>query len=414
MPDSSRRQFLSAGLMVPIAGAASKLPLFQSQASEGKPTSRPASGTPQLAYRTLGKTGLKVTSLAFGCMTTTDPSVIERAADIGINLFDTARGYQNGNNERMVGAALKKVRTRVFISSKSMGRTKEQALAELDTSLRELGTDYLDIWYLHMKNEPEQVTEDLLEAQRVAKQSGKTRFAGVSTHFNMDRMLAYLAKLGQTDVVLTTYNFAMRSVAASDNTNPNAPKTDMAAAIQSARNSGLGIVAMKVLAGGLTRVLRGDRVYGANPQELSNRLGQPGVSLAAIKWALRNKSLDAAEVCITSHEQLDENLRAMAEPFADSDERLLTAQLAAITSSYCRMCGACGGFCDKGVPVPDVLRFLTYAEGYGQFALGREKYLQLAPEIRAVRCDDCARCSVHCPYEVQVAARLSRAQELFA
>jgi uncharacterized protein len=76
----------------------------------------------------LGKTGLKVTSLAFGCMTTSNPSVIERAADIGISLFDTARGYQNGNNERMVGAALKKVRTRVIISSKSMGRTKEQRL----------------------------------------------------------------------------------------------------------------------------------------------------------------------------------------------------------------------------------------------------------------------------------------------
>lgn len=295
-----------------------------------------------------------------------------------------------------------------------MGRTKEQALADLDTSLRELGTDCLDVWYLHMKNEPEQVTEDLLEAQRMAKQNGKIRFAGVSTHFNMDKMLAHLAKLGQTDVALTTYNFAMRSVAAGDNANPNAPRTDMATAIQSARSAGMGIVAMKVLAGGPTRVLRGDRAYGANPQELSSRLGQPGVPLAAIKWVLKNQSVDAAEVCITSHEQLDENLRAMADPFDDRDERLLTAQLTAINSSYCRMCGACGGVCDKGVPVPDMLRFLTYAEGYGQFALGREKFLQLTPEIRAVRCDDCAQCSVHCPYDVQVAAHLRRAQELFA
>jgi hypothetical protein len=105
----------------------------------------------------------------------------------------------------MVGAALKKVRPKVIISSKSAARTKQEVLADLDTSLRELGTDCLDIWYLHMKNEPEQVTEDLLEAQRLAKQNGKIRFAGVSTHFNMDRMLAHLAKLGQTDVVLTTY-----------------------------------------------------------------------------------------------------------------------------------------------------------------------------------------------------------------
>jgi len=86
--------------------------------------------------------------------------------------------------KRMVGAALKKARPKVIISSKSQGQTKQEVLADLDTSLRELGTDYVDIWYLHMKNQPEQVTEDLLEAQRLAKQNGKIRFAGVSTHFN--------------------------------------------------------------------------------------------------------------------------------------------------------------------------------------------------------------------------------------
>ena len=85
-----------------------------------------------------------------------------------------------------------------------------------------------------------------------------------------------LAKLGQTDVALTTYNFSMRSVDASANTNRNAPKTDMTAAIQAARKAGLGIVVMKVLAGGVSRVRRGDRLYGADPQGLSRQLGQEG------------------------------------------------------------------------------------------------------------------------------------------
>jgi hypothetical protein len=367
-----------------------------------------------LEYRMLGKTGLKVTSLAFGCMTTSDASVIERAADFGINHFDTARGYQGGNNERMVGAALKKVRPKVIISSKSPGKTKQEVLADLDTSLRELGTDYLDIWYLHMKNEPEQVTEDLLEAQRLAKQNGKIRFAGVSTHFNMDRMLTHLAKLGQTDVVLTTYNFAMRSVDAGANANQDAPMADMTAAIRQARKAGLGIVVMKVLAGGIARVQRGDRLYGANPQALSRRLGQEGVAVAAIKWALKNQSVDTAIVCMTSHDEFEEDVRAMGEPYAEKDEKLLTARLVDIGPIYCRMCGACGGVCERGVPVADVLRFLTYAESYGQFALGREKFLHLGPEIAAVRCADCEHCMVQCPYGVQVAARLRRAQELFA
>ncbi len=406
-PDFSRRDFLAAGLALPVVGLrAPDARPFPSEATPAKP------GSVKLTYRTLGRTGLEVTSLAFGCMTTADPSVIERAADLGINHFDTARGYQNGNNERMVGVALRKLRQKVILSSKSTARTKAEALGELDTSLRELGTDHLDIWYLHNKNEPEQVTEELLDAQRIAKQSGKIRFAGVSTHFNMDKMLVHLAKLGRTDVVLTTYNFAMRSVDAAMNANPDAPKTDMSGAIRSARKAGLGIVVMKVMAGGVKRVLRGDRTYGADPQALGRRLGQPGVPLAAIKWALRNESVDTAIVCMTDHEQLDENLRAMAEPFTEKDETLLTAQLAGIGPSYCRMCGSCGGVCEKGVPVPDVLRFLTYAEGYGQFALARERFLAMPETARDVRCNDCASCSFKCAHGVAVRESLSRAQQM--
>ncbi len=62
----------------------------------------------------------------------------------------------------------------------------------------------------------------------------------------------------------------------------------------------------------------------------------------------------------------------------------------------------------------DVLRYLSYAEGYGQFALAREEYAKLPPELANVRCRDCGHCTVSCPYGVEVAARLSRAQELFA
>ena len=93
--DTSRRGFLSAGLALPLAGLAGKVGLFQSGNSPAG-TNSPVT----LNYRTLGKTGLKVTTLGFGCMITSDPSVITRAADLGINYFDTARGYQHGNNEK--------------------------------------------------------------------------------------------------------------------------------------------------------------------------------------------------------------------------------------------------------------------------------------------------------------------------
>jgi len=398
----SRRDFLAAGLVLPVA--AMRSPVHTTQATQ----------SPKLAYRMLGKTGLKVTTLSFGCMTNSDPSLIARAADLGINHFDTARAYQGGNNERMVGLALKEKRKKVIISSKSIARTKAEALADLEASLREMGTDYLDIWYLHSKSEPAEVTDELLEAQRVAKKDGKIRFPGVSTHFNMDRMLPYLEKLGQMDVVLTTYNFAMRSVARDRNTDMQAPRTDMAGIIRKARQSGLGIVVMKTMAGGVTRVGRGDRLYGADPQLLSKQLASEDVPVAAIKWALKNESVDAAIVCMTNHQQLDQNLRAMSEPFTPKDEELLGIHLSRIGPAYCRMCGSCGGVCEKGLPVPDVLRFLSYAEGYAQFAMARQQFLALPERARAVRCDACETCSVRCPNGVKVRDRMSLAQEMFA
>ena len=407
--DFSRRDFLATGLALPLTAHG----VLRGKAD---PPELPPGGSepPPLTYRTIGRTGLKVTALGFGCMTTADPTVIKRAADLGITLFDTARGYQNGNNERMVGVALKDVRQKVVITSKSPARTKDAALADLDTSLRELGTDYLDVWYLHGKSETDQVTDELLEAQRAAKQSGKVRFSGVSTHFNMDKILAHVAALGQLDVVLTTYNFAMRSASAGPGASADAPATDMSAAMRAARKAGVGIVAMKAMAGGASRVLRGDRAYGANPRELSQRLGQPGVPVAAIKWTLQNESVDCTEVCMTNHDQLTENLRAMAEPYTERDAQLLTNQLAAIGAEYCRMCGACGGVCEKGVPVPDVLRVLTYAEGYGQFPLARERFLDLPRQVREVRCADCGSCSLTCAHGLAVRDTVMRAQAALA
>jgi len=90
---------------------------------------------------------LKVTTVGMGCMITSDGSVVERAADLGITYFDTARGYQSGNNERMVGAALKRKRKDITLATKSAAKTKEEALQELDTSLKTLGTDHVDIWF---------------------------------------------------------------------------------------------------------------------------------------------------------------------------------------------------------------------------------------------------------------------------
>ena len=118
---TSRRDFLSAGLALPVLGAGSRMAFWQSSEIPIPSNPRPPA---KLSYRTLGHTGLKVTTVGFGCMITSDPSVVQRAVDLGITYFDTARGYQHGNNERMVGAALGSKRKQVVLSTKTEARDK--------------------------------------------------------------------------------------------------------------------------------------------------------------------------------------------------------------------------------------------------------------------------------------------------
>ncbi|MCW5977168.1 MAG: aldo/keto reductase [Bryobacteraceae bacterium] len=385
----SRRHFLNAGLMMPAASLSAT-----TTSSSRVPDSAVGAFQQEikLAYRPLGKTGLRPTAVGFGCMITSDPTVIEKAADLGVNYFDTARGYQNGNNEKMVGAALKSYRKRVLISTKTHADTKAALLEQLETSLRELGTDYVDVWYMHAKSKPEQITDEHVSAIETAKQEGKIRFAGVSTHSGQATLLPGLATNPHIDVILAAYNFTM--------------DPQMTAAVAQARQAGKGVVGMKVMAGGFRRLKPGDALYP--------KLQKEGAMLAALKWVLNDKNVDTTIPSITDMDQLDENLRAMREPYAAADQALLARQMEYIRPLYCRMCGACDGRCPEGLPVSDILRHLSYAEGYGQFRLGRESFLELPESLRDVRCADCAECAIQCPNGVHIASRLARAQELFA
>jgi uncharacterized protein len=376
---SSRRDFLASGIALPAAALTPTL----LPSRGGKSNREAVSGMDAangLEYRILGKTGLKVTSVGFGCMITSDPSVITKAVDLGVNYFDTARSYQHGNNERMVGAALGDRRKSVFLSTKSEAEDKKSALADLDTSLRELRTDYLDIWYLHSKDEPGSLNAGLLEAVHFAKAQGKARFVGLSTH-SAEAMVPAAIKTGVLDVVLITYNYTMSS--------------RLDPVIGAAEEAGLGVVAMKVMAHGKKDL-------------------KPGVGPAALKWVLKNKGIRTTIPSMVDMDQLDQNFRTMSSAFSPADQAVLAACLDHLAPVYCRMCGSCRGKCPKGLPVADMLRYLTYADGYGQFALGRERFQDLPEGVRSVRCADCGTCTIDCPNGVQVSRRLGMAQTLFA
>ena len=351
--------------------------------------------TPKFIYGTLGKTGLKVTRLSFGCYTCSDQSVVERAADMGLNYFDTARSYQGGNNERMVGAALKKYRDKVYISSKTPAKDRQSALADLETSLKELQTDHLDIWFLHSRSTPDTVNDELLEAQRIARRDGKVRFVGVSFHGGHAEMIPAMLKLNHFDAIMLSYNYTMDPA--------------IEPLLAAARKAGVGLIAIKALAGGVRPTVQS---YKVDPDKLQ-RLTREGAPLAALKWVMKNPHIDTVIPSIVDNDQLDENISAMGAPFSAADGKLLARRLEEIGPLYCRMCGHCEGQCSQGLPVADVLRFLMYAEGYGEFALGREQFKALPAELAAVRCSSCARCTVECPNGVQVPARLHKAQQLF-
>ncbi len=132
---------------------------------------------------------------------------VKRAFELGINYFDCAHSYWDGLSEQIYGDVLKDVRKEVFITSKSTMRTSEEATKELDTSLKRLKTDYVDLWQMHAIGTAEDLEKifapgGAIEAFEWAKQQGKCRFIGFTGHHDPDVMLQLLEKYDHFDSVL--------------------------------------------------------------------------------------------------------------------------------------------------------------------------------------------------------------------
>jgi predicted aldo/keto reductase-like oxidoreductase len=380
----SRRHFLASTLALPAVG-------FDVNRGVSLESRLEQSGG--LPLRVLGKTGLKVTILGFGCAWTSDSSVFTRGLDLGINHFDTAPVYQGGNNEPMLRAGLGNRRKQIVLSTKIEAGNKDEALRQLEGSLRSLATDYIDIWYLHGTDRPEAIKPDLVEAQVAAKRQGKVRFIGVSTH-RLALVAPTILQFGNMDLVLAAYNFTM------------GPEVEKAA--ESLYRAGIGLVEMKALAGGRAN----SRWPGQD--SLPRMFKRPEVMGASLRWVLQNNMFASALVGMMSMEEVEEDVEYCLKPFTDADKKVLTARLEEIRPLYCRMCGACDGQCVQGLPVPDMLRYAMYADSYGQFPAARQCFQQLPEAVRRVRCADCSRCSVRCPNGVAVQQRLALAQDWLA
>ena len=368
---------MKAGIVLPAAGIAS---------AHG--FSAFAETSSSVAYRVLGKTGLKVSTVGSGVGIEPDPQVIARAIDLGVNYFDTARGYGNGKSELITGAALKGKRNKAILATKTDGRTKAAIIKDMDESLKALNTDYVDIYHLHSRDTPDTITDESVEACEILKKQGKTRFIGVSTHA-VHAVADRILEIDKFDVVQTTYSYAIGG----------APLRQQAIAKLYA--AGIGMVAMKVIIA----------VAGFIPRDVDLPKEGP---LAAIKWVLLNPAISTTVPYVKNIAELEMNVRAMKESYTPQDENMLYTRNQEIHSLYCRMCYECKGKCPNGVPVTDELRFLAYNDFGGNFHQAQDNFRSLPGKILSVRCSDCSSCAIQCPNGVDVRNRLIRAQELLA
>jgi len=201
-----------------------------------------------LPRRVLGKTKEKVSMLGLGtwpsgkCDTIDDRGVAEivnEALDLGINLIDAARAYDNA--EAGIGLALRKRRDEAFLTTKVWADTAADAQKSFEASLRDLQTDHVDLLYIHgvgnRKVEQVMAKDGALSYLLRQKETGKTRFLGMSGHSLPEKFLP-LVESGQIDVLMCAMNFVDRHTYGFEEK-----------VLPEAKRQGMGIACMKVFGG---------------------------------------------------------------------------------------------------------------------------------------------------------------------
>ena len=372
-----RRKFIK-GASSAVLGLAAAAPFWNANLSFGEV------GSPQ--YRTLGKTGLKVTAVGMGVMNCRDAAVLRRAFDIGVNFYDTAHSYTAGRNEELVGKVFRGKRDKVFIQTKiKFHESEKENRRSLETSLRRLQTDHVDVLLAHNLKSPHEVSNPaLIEFLHLVKKEGKARFTGFSSHSNMASLLREAAKSNSHDVALVSYNFT------------HSDKLKEAVAL--AAKSGIGIVAMKTQAGGYRKKDMG----GLNPHQ------------AALKYVLMDENVSTAIPGVTTIEQIEQCAAVMGTALSRKDVDELRQYQSHLQGRICTMCGGCTGECPHGVAHADILRAIMYHDGYKNDMLAKE-VLSAGDTLQKIeRCSECSSCAVTCGRGLNIQAKIKDVCQMFA
>jgi predicted aldo/keto reductase-like oxidoreductase len=383
----NRRDFLKVG----VAGTTSALIGWKGLANAMEYASAESLVFPPPVYRTLGRTGMKITIVSFGAMLTPEAEVMKVAFDHGVNYVDTARRYMAGKNEEIVAKALKGRRDKIFVATKTKpdSHTKEAIFKDVETSLTALETDYVDVIQLHNltgENKDRILISETREAFMKLKEQGKVRFFGVTTHKGQAEVLNALVDDRDRffDTALVGYNFKSSA--------------DVKEAIARAAQANIGIIAMKTQAGGYE----------------TGVLGPVSSHQAALKWALQNAHITAAIPGMRDMAELREDIAVMGMKFGYLDKLILNRYGAAVKHYYCHLCGVCESTCPKGVAISTINRCLMYKEGYKESELARSTYVEIPASISASACLNCPDCVARCVNGLDIAMKMDRSRRLLA
>jgi aryl-alcohol dehydrogenase-like predicted oxidoreductase len=325
----------------------------------------------------LGRTELLVSRSGFGAIPIQRLSfddaekLLRRAYDGGINFFDTARSYTD--SEEKIGKALSSVRDKIIIATKSPSHTAANMQKDLETSLRNLKTDYIDIYQFH--NPPFIPTEDheIYQAALEAKKAGKIRFISITSH-QVDTATE-MVKSGLFD----TMQFPLCSLSS---------EKDFAL-VEICRKLDVGVIAMKAMSGGL--------------------LTDPTSSFAL----LRSKG-NIVPIWGMQHTwELEQFLKLEENPPVLNDE--LKAQIekdkTELSGNFCRACGYCMPTCPAKIEISSAARMSLLLR-----RMNPAKWL--LPESQAMMervndCIDCGICKTHCPYGLDTPNLLRREYKFY-
>jgi len=354
-----------------------------------------------MEYVPLGKTGMNVSRLSFGAIKLPDVDqqtasrVLHTALDLGINFVDTARVY--GDSEIKIGKAIKHRKDEFFLATKTPKLDMQRAMEDIETSLRNLQVDCIDLYQLHNVSTPERfravMSEDgAIAALRKAREQGKIRHIGITIHQALDVMQEAIA-LGEFETIMLLINI-LDEEAVIDQVLPQA------------KEAGIGVIAMKALSGGKLVPPGADSndpvVRGCLRYVLS--LDTVHTALVGMKSEeeVRNNVAIAEEGGAMTKEERDELLRRIHERQGD-----LKRDYACLSCGYCKPC-------PEGINIPVILKARHIHEKYPEELRGLGRKLYDEQPVGPEACTECRTCVARCPAGLDIPAELSLAAEVFA